>query len=195
MSEAEEDPPEVEASLAEKFAPKVSVEFIGNLEKLNHLKKTLHVPEPGWLGKSDQLTEQFRAQQFALADITRDLAGERDEAHERLVSLANTVGAEKREEVEREIRGLELQQQLVETQRAMLDQQIQQSVDAAHDRRIQYAVLVLAIVGITTTIVVSVAVATQSVWWALLAGVGASLVDAALAVVIVRGRKTNELGA
>lgn len=109
-----------------------------------------------------------------------------------MVALVDGPGSPQRAQAERELRGLDLQQQLVDAQKQLLEQQIRQSLDSEKDRRIQYAVLVIAVLGITTTLVVAVAVATSSWVWSLLAGVGSTIALALLALLVMSEREPKE---
>lgn len=132
-----------------------------------------------------------RAQEQA-AQISRNL----EESRRSNEKALEAIWAAKREKINREIRSVELAEQLVRSQEnlaavqsAMRDIQVSQAAAAGRDRRIQYAVLTVGVLGIVATTILTIAVATQSWLWTLVAGGSVLLIVSALAVLIVRGRK------
>ena len=169
---------------------RISVEFLGNPKFLNPLR---NLPA-GLLGDSAEV-RKWQANQAVVSMVLRKMAEEERERQEQLArlseSIAETRFAPERQRIEREVRALELQGQIADTQRAMLELQIRQGADARQDRRIQYAVLVIAVLGISATIVATVAVASGSVWWSAFAGLTTTIALALLALLVMSERRPN----
>jgi hypothetical protein len=110
----------------------------------------------------------------------------------------DAVWAANQAKTEREERSVQLAEQLVRSQRdlaqsqsELLEIQRMQALDSSRDRRIQYAVLTVGVLGIVATTVLSIAIATKTWLWPLVFGVPTFLAVSGLALLIVRGRRSK----
>jgi hypothetical protein len=163
----------------------IGVEFLGDMGALNPFR---NIPAALIGGASPQ----FQAQQAAIASTMKKIAEADRERHEEMdrltVASAEAWHAPERARIQREIQTLELQGQIAETQRALLGQQIRQASEARQDRRIQYAVLAVALLTLVATLATSMA--SDSRWWVTALVAGAVLVaTSAAAARYVRGPK------
>ncbi|MFC0221178.1 hypothetical protein [Nocardioides zeicaulis] len=101
------------------------------------------------------------------------------------------------ERVEREKLSLQLTEQLataqrdlVQSQSRLLQIQRDQANESRRDRRIQYAILSVAVVALVVAISAPVALETKSVGWVLVSALGTLAVSALAAALLIRGRKS-----
>lgn len=125
-----------------------------------------------------------------MQQIYADIAETRAESDRLAAQAADGFIASHRAKLEREKRALDLsaeildhQRQLVEMQSALLELQQQQSAEARVDRRIQYVVLIVAVLALA----IPTGLASHSLWWGV-AAAGAAILGCALIGLVIIGR-------
>lgn len=116
----------------------------------------------------------FRPQQMQserLEQWRRENARQQEEIHVSLLRAAEEEDQREQQRIERELKNLELigalveqQQAMLQTQGDLLSEQRKQAAEGIVDRRLQYSILICAILAIAAAVGVPVYAETHSLW-------------------------------
>lgn len=130
------------------------------------------------------IQQQQRALDIQLEDISRATRMQREAQVGREKSALQLSG----QILEQQRLLVESQKRMLDAQQQLLDAQLEQGAEALADRHIQHAVLLVAVLGITATVVAAVGAATSSVLWSLFAGLGVTVALSLLTLIVMSER-------
>lgn len=180
--------------IGRSLTPEGMAKLVDPANRIGERLRSIATPTHGSLFgmPADHLTTRFAAQGEALRILNEQMQDRQDEMIAQAEAAGERAFQAESDRIDRERKALELSAGILETQQALLARQESQAADAAHDRRLEYAVIVLAILAITVPLATTVAQTTKSWGWTVLAAAASLAACLILALLIVRGRQGKE---